>query len=273
MRSPLPPTRRRWKFRHYLLLALAILILLGIMAVYLLNRIPTWYQPMHLTDTNVDLVAEAAQERLVEFGNRVQNAPMANGVWTITQDQINALIAVRFAETRSSTRMAGRGPEGGTSINEITDPMVIFSPNVIRLAARTPILPGGGKVGGVGSLTLTVITLPPDVRPGAGRRMSGNQLGIKVTGVSINSLPLPNWVIQQKLDETIPKLSASIRQLLVSNIGNRADHYMPAINQWLDHAKRGEPFTPLLVTEGDRPFAIKNIQVDEGILTIEVGPP
>ncbi|MEI8197490.1 MAG: hypothetical protein WCI73_16465, partial [Phycisphaerae bacterium] len=150
---------------------------------------------------------------------------------------------------------------------------VLFTPNVITLAARSPILPGGGKTGGVGSLKITIKTLPPELRPGTARGGHANQLGIKITGVSINSLPLPNWVIQEQMDKAIPKLSAGIRQLLFSNIGPRADYYMPAINQWLDHVKHGEPFTPAMVTEGDRDFALKDIRIEEGQLTIVVGPP
>lgn len=260
--SPPHQKPRKSRAKRILLLLLGFLLVSSLLIGYLLYRTPSWYQPTHITDPDIDATADAAQLRIVELANQVQNAPVKSFTWSITQNQINSLIAVRVATNRPNTN-----PSEAPSSDQITDPMVYFSPGKITLAARSTRIPSSDSQGGVGSLAITLETLVPESGTG------NNQVRIAVEGLAVNSLPLPRWVIKNQIDKAGPLLVREVRRIMVSNMGNKAEHFMPDIIDWLDHAQRGEPFTPQLKTEGLRPFALKEIRVDQGKLTLRIGPP
>ncbi len=106
---------RRWKlWSGLLLLALATG---AVVSTALLYSTPDWYRPMSPTDAGMAELQGSAQVRVAELGNRFDNAAFAEYTWSITQDEINAELAVPTV----------RWP--------VSSPMVIFSPGHVTVCA------------------------------------------------------------------------------------------------------------------------------------------
>ncbi len=67
-------------------------------------------------------------------------------------------------------------------------------------------------------------------------------------------------------------LSAKVHDALLRNSGAAAAHeYTSTITDWIEHALNGAPYRPEFVRH-HRPVAIKELLVEDGRLTIVVGP-
>ncbi len=133
MRQYLPRTFRGW-VGLLLILALAVI---GF-AVLLLYSTPHWYAPLDPTDKNVMDTAEHAQNVVLDLHNKLEELPLGERTWSITQDEINSYLAVSNHDATSPAALRS---------GQVTDPIVIFKPDEMTLAARVAGVPGGGTGG------------------------------------------------------------------------------------------------------------------------------
>lgn len=251
------PQRRPWwrRWRTWLLAGAALLLFGLLLSIWMVYRTPDWYRPIRADDPNVDIFASKAQASLGQLQNNWRNAIVKETTWTITQNELNSLIAVNGEEIRRLTPRYG-----------VEDPMVSFSPDTVTFSTRMQQIPGQGGRGGIVSLVVTLKTIPPR------NAETGAKLQVAVRGVWIGSLPLPQWAVRQQLDSMWPSLLAGVQQAMTDPSNpqkNQNDHAV--IVEALEHARRGEAFVPTDPRTGRR-YPLRNIQVSDGKFTVHLGP-
>jgi hypothetical protein len=271
MTSPLqdyPTTRRRRSrlgrvlprtFGGWALLLLGLLLLAGLTAYLLARSTPAWYVLLDPTDQQVIDQAERAQRKLyLDLNNTLQAVPLGKHEWTITQDEINSLIAVHFADANAATT-------GGAAPPAVSGPIVVFTPGKITLAARTPKAPGGTPNGGVVSVVFSVRST---------QAVDGSPAGvIHIDGLWVGNLPVPRSFAQDRVQATLPQLIPAIERALSLRLGaRRSDTVKHDVEDTSRLIAAGEPF-PLEFKFDRRMVVIKEIRVDDGSLTITFVPP
>jgi hypothetical protein len=229
---------------------LAALILAALLVCWILARAtPAWYRPLDPADDAVQRTAGIAQTHItVDLHNLGQRLPLGEQSWTITQDQVNALLAVK------ADAQDGR----------IADPFVIFSPGRVTFSARFRQLPAADPRGGVGSLTLAV---------GMTRDGGPDPMGlIQLERLHAGDLPLPRSLVAGRLQAQLPELIDAVRQAVEMQFGARpAEKARPIIEQIVRCAATGQPF-PLRYKWETREFVIRELRVDDGAFTVVVAP-
>jgi hypothetical protein len=228
---------------------LGALVVLVVVVCWMLARMtPAWYLPLDPADDIVQRVAGDAQNRAyTDLHNAVQRLPLGEQSWSISQDEVNALLAVKGD--------LGHGP---------ADPFVRFAPGQITLSARVRQLPGADPRGGVGALTFSV-----GITREAGREPMGL---VRLTRVQAGNLPLPRSVVEKSLQQQIPQMIAAVQQAVEMQFGSRpAVKARSLIEEIVRTIGSGQPF-PLQYTWENRDFVIRELHVDEGRFTIVLAP-
>jgi hypothetical protein len=238
------------------LLVAGVLAVLLVSTFLLARHTPSWYVPLDPTSDHVLDEADVAQNKVaLELHNAVQRVPLGYQKWTITQDEINSLLAIRFSTA---------APDKSASF-PVSGPLVIFSGGKVRLAVRTTKIPSGNAAGGVASIVFGVTTTT---------NAGGEPIGlIKIEGVYAGSLPIPKWLVEERMRRAVPTLAAVAHQTITYQLGVRdSASMMPQIETAIRAVAMGEPF-PLKFVADHRDVLVKVIQVDDGVLTVIFGPP
>jgi hypothetical protein len=228
-----------------------VLVIMYVMA----RTTPSWYEPLDPNSQSViDAADEGERKMMPGLWNTWQRVPLGEQIWTISQTEVNSLLAVR-----------ARVPEDlhGRAYPKISSPFVMFSEGGhVTLAARTTRLPGPAPAGGVASVTFSIAVIPhgPDAAP------SGV---VKIESVQVGNLRVPKSFVAGKLRMLLPMLTDALEQgaRLSMKDWNKAQ---PQIDSMLNAIERGEPF-PLKI-ERERPVIIKDIRVNDGSLTVILAP-
>ena len=256
----LPRTRKGWAA-----LVLAILMVGSICAFFMARGTPPWYQPLDASDQQVIDDAERAQRKIyLELNNTLQAVPLGEQKWTITQDEVNSLIAIHMAQAGDTTS------KGKASIPNVSDPVVVFTPGKITLAARTPKAPGSDPRGGVVSVvfavkgTLVTEGSPPVEVPAA---------EVRISGLWVGNLPVPKSIAEDRVRALLPTLIPEVERTLNLQLGpRRTTSMMREVKGTAQSIVDGEPF-PLEFKFDRRSVVIREIRVDDGSLTITFVPP
>ena len=253
-RSPFPRlTRRAW-------LALSAAFLLAILLVlYLLVRAtPSWYQPLDATANDVIDDADVAQNKLrFELHNTMERVPLGEQEWKITDHQIDSLLAIRFSVDPDTTQP--KQPQ------VVSAPFVRFTAGKITVAARSPKIPGSNPAGGILSVTFVVdSSFAPDGAP----------MGvIHIDSAAVGNLPIPKSIVESKLKDLTPTIVALAKETITYQLGVRdAAAIMPQIETAIRAISEGQPF-PLRFRYDRRDILIREVRVEDGLLTILFAPP
>ncbi len=142
---------------------------------------------------------------------------------------------------------------------------MVFSPGKVTVAVRTPKAPGTDPAGGVVSVVFVVqTTIAAD----------GSPIGlIKIDGAYVGDLPIPKWIVEKRMRAVVPTLAAVVQQTLTYQLGlHDSASLMPQVTAAIRAVSEGAPF-PLSFVSDHRQVLVKEIRVDEGLLTVIFGPP
>jgi hypothetical protein len=252
---PAPATPRRRSLLARLGLAswrgrfawLAGLLFTFLLVCWILARLtPAWYLPLDPADDGVQRTAGEAENHLrFDLHTALERLPLGEQRWTITEDEVNALLAVKTNLTQ--------GP--------ITDPCVTFTRGQITISARAKKLPGGDPNGGIGSVRFSVGVVGNGSDP-------GGQGLVKVTGVWAGDLPLPKSIVENALRAQVPAIVDAVRQSLQMQFNPRdIDKAAPIYENIIRSIANGQPF-PLRYKWDSREFVVRDLLVEKGSLTI-----
>jgi hypothetical protein len=233
------------------------LVVVVVLTAWLMARsTPRWYQPLDPNDDGVSAEASHAQNLMAELNNSVQRVPLGDQRWTITQNELNSLLAV-YAHT--ALDQVG---------NPISDPYVRFENGKVTIAARSTRLPSGYAQGGVGSVSFSVgIVAGSDGAPKGLARLESVHVGV---------LTVPKSLVESRLRAVLPAIvTAAVdagRQLGTGSRSNPGHNFDAMIEQVVRAIVMGEPF-PLQYRIDRRDVIIKELKVEDGRFTIVVGPP
>ncbi len=230
----LPKSLRGW----IKLFSVAAMLLIGF-AVLLLYSTPHWYVPLDPNDQRVIDTAERAQNVLLDLHNKLEQLPLGQRQWSITQDEVNCFLSVHNAEITG----------GGGHAGQIADPVVLFSPGQVTIAARVAGLPGRNASGGVMTVVVGIAAIP-----GAGTEETSVQITLQ--RATIGSLPVPASMLR----DYIPQLSSLASAALAKSVDAAT----------VDQLMRGQA-APVPFMYRKHLVHIKDIQVAEGRLTLAMG--
>jgi hypothetical protein len=251
-RLPYPRSRRGW----IILVGSSLFMLLLI--TWLLSRAtPSWYHPLNPTETAVIDKAEHAQDKFLDLHNALQRTPLGDQRWTVTQDELNALLAVRF-------NAATPAPTDAVAPPLISAPFVRFTPGLVTVAARTTKVSACNANGGVVSASFVVeSSTAPDGSPVGHVRLASTHVG---------NLPIPTSVVQNKIRALAPAIITAANQAITYQFGSKSGAKVPEIETAIHAIVDAEPF-PLLFTYDRRKILVKEIRVADGSLSITFAPP
>lgn len=249
IRRYLPRTRRGW--------AATILGTLTLVAVaaFLLTRVtPWWHHPLDATQDDVIQVADDAHRRVIDLHNTLQRSMGGENTWTITDDHVNALLAVKFAEKA--------GPQAHAA--GVSAPSVYFGDGQITVSARTTKLPGGPAEGTVVSVAFSISTETD---------MNGMAWGrFQLDGLWVGALRMPKAVAEKRIEEMLPEVMPAIHQAITLQLGARnARDVGPEVERAISATLKGEEF-PLRFKVNRRTVAIREITVQDRTLAITFVP-
>jgi hypothetical protein len=249
LKKYLPRTWKGW------VLSIVGPIVLMVLIMYVMARLtPSWYEPLDPDSQNVIDASDIGEHKVMPgLWNAWQRVPLGEQLWTISQMEVNSLLAVR-----------ARVPENlnGKPYPKISGPFVMFEEGGrVTLAARTTRLPGPSPAGGVASVTFTIEVIPNDPDPPNCR--------VTIESVHVGNLRVPKSLVAGKIRMLLPALADALEQTarLSTKDWSKA---MPQIESTIHAIENGEPF-PLKLTH-DRPVIIKDIRVNDGSLTVILAP-
>jgi hypothetical protein len=248
---------RSWRGRFaWLVGGLSAVLLAGWM---LARMTPAWYDPLDPNDLGVMQAANVAQTRAGNLWNAFERVPLGEQRWTISQDEVNAFLAVNPALTPADTAAATEGNR-----LPISDPCVIFQKGKITICARALKLPSGDPQGGVGSLTFSVGIVDGD---------GGKPMGqVKLTHAWVGNLPVPASVVQGRISALLPNLRQAARRGVELQRGTQEVQKVGTIlDDLVDSLGNGRPF-PLQYKIEKKEFLIKELSVDNGAFTVVLAP-
>lgn len=254
--------RSRWrKVRNVALVVLALLMVAAGVCVYMVYSTPGWYVPMAATDAYTADYAQSAQNKLVDLlRNKPQVAHRYDQSWTITEKELNGLLASRFVS-------AGGGAGSGAGVS---GPMVHFTRDTMTFAARTTMAPSRDAAGGVVSLNVEARTVRPDEATFAA---TGNHILFAIKGVRVGNMPVPDAMARPRIEAMLPQLAAALDTAMAQAVGtDRAASQKAQVGVWLDALRTGRA-QPITLTHEGRTFQLKDFTVTDGALTLTIGPP
>jgi hypothetical protein len=220
---------------------------------------PGWYDPLNPKDLGVMQAADVAQTRVIGLWNTLERVPLGEQRWTITQDEVNAFLAVNPALTPPDTASATDGNR-----LPISDPCVVFQKGKVTICARALKLPSGDPQGGVGSLTFSV-----DIVGGEGGKPMGQ---VKLIHAWAGDLPVPASVVQGRISALLPSLRQAARHGVELQRGTQEVQKVGTIlDDLVDSLGNGRPF-PLQYKIDKKEFLIKELSVDNGSFTVVLAP-
>ncbi len=238
------------------------LLLISVLVCWLLARMtPSWYLPFDRDNLNVQDTASRAWNLLTwELSNTAEKVPQGEQRWSITQDEINSLLAVKASPPMLNGDQLLMNPVR----NPVSDPFVVFGQGQVTLCARMIQLPSGESQGGVGSLTYSV---------GIVRDAGGQPMGlVKLTNVWAGYLPIPRSFVEARLRALVPSITEAVQQIVEFQTGVRENDKMTQmIQQIMQNIGAGKPF-PLQYKIDNKEFIIKELTVDDGTFTIVLAP-
>lgn len=205
---------------------LAVLILVGLIiaAIAALMILPPyWYRPIHTMNDAVYNQADHAQASLMALRNKLRNPHPGAITWTITQREINSLLAVAYGVPKKSKTQ--HNPGG------LTDPYVRFTDNQITFAAQDSRVPGNA----VASVGVNVKLTPAGGSP--------PQATITINSLRIGNFPLPSSLLTDRLKAVLPRLSPVVQKIINVYAGPRyARAATPQIVNSVAAIFSGKPF-------------------------------
>jgi hypothetical protein len=258
----IPERRKRllpqtWRGRLGLM---GVVLLVVVLVGWILSRAtPSWYQPLNVSDTLVIDNADRAQAKLLDLRNIPGRIPLGEQTWSIREEEVNSLLAIRFTPAAAGTSAGSEKPPP-----LVSDPTVIFAGGKITVCARTIRLPGGNPKGGVASAVFSVgIVAGPDGKP----------MGLaRLTGAWVGDLPVPTWLVQSRVKAIMPALLSAADEALRAQLGRSTLlSEIPDAETILQSLVAGQPF-PLEHTNGHRRFVIKDLRVEDGEFRIVLAP-
>jgi len=212
----MPPSIKKFFSRplhRRLFIAFALLALLTFIAWTLMRMTPSWYVPLDPTSQHVIDLMERAQNSLdlrlgAKLHNAIESVPLDEQSWSISQDEVNALIA---------SRRVGDGAA----------PLVIFTPGKITFAARSKRIPSSHPDGGVGSI---VITISPNN-------------AIKLHRARLGRLPIPKFLVERRLTALAPEIIVAVQQQILLQVGSAPN--TQDIEPIITNILRGNPLPPI----------------------------
>ncbi len=235
--------------------SLAILIVVALvfsMVVALMLVPPGWYRPVHLMNNAVYNRADHAQASLMALRNQLRNPRTGAITWTITQREINSLLAVAYGIPEKSKTHQKPGA--------LSDPFVHFTSQQITLAARDSRVPGNA----VFSVTIHVALHP------AGN--AAPQARIRITALRIGNLPLPVSWLTTRLQSVLPHLSPMVRKIIDVYAGPRyADEAAPQIVHSVSAILTGKKF-PTELRLNHRRLVVRKIFIHGPLVDVSGHP-
>ncbi len=219
---------------------LIFLVLAGAVALMMLP--PGWYRPIHQMNDAVYNQADHAQASLMALRNQLRDPHPGTITWTVTQRQVNSLLAVAYGVPTKSG--ASSHHPGG-----LTDPYIRFSDNQITFAARDRRLPGNA----VASVGLRI-----DLHRGTG---AAPQARITIDALRIGNLPLPPSLLTDRLKAVLPRLAPVVRKIIDVYAGPRyATEAAPQIVDSIAAVVSGKPF-PTELRFNDRRLVVNKLAI------------
>lgn len=206
-------------------LVLCALILAAIAALMILP--PYWYRPIHTMNDAVYNQADHAQASLMALRNKLRSPKLGVITWTITQREINSLLAVAYGVPKKNKAPANPGG--------LTDPYVRLTNNHITFAARDSRVPGNAVASvGVAVDLIHNADAPP-------------QAHITIDSLRIGNFPLPSSLITDRLKAVLPRLSPVVQNIIDVYAGPRyARTATPQIVNSVAAIFSGKPFSTAL---------------------------
>ncbi len=249
-----PRTLRAWAA------IIGSLLLAALFVCWILSRgTPSWYGPFASTDNRyINNIGSGQTKILADLNNALQRTPLGDQRWTITQDELNALLTC-YLPTPDPADASVPPPL-------VSAPFVRLTPGLVTFAARTSRVSSSQRNGGVISASFVVESIP-----GTGGMPMGH---IRLASAAVGNLPIPTSIVQAKIRGLAPTLSTLINDTInrqLSSNPQRSNARDPEIETAIHAIADSEPF-PLLFTYHDRKILVKEIKVDSGLLTILFAP-
>ncbi len=255
-RFPRPRTWRGW------LGAGVGLVFAFVAAAWVLSRItPSWYAPLDPNETWVIDNAERTQNAFLDIHNVIQRVPLGEQKWSITQDEVNSFLAIRFAPPVNNNVDADTHPQ----LPAISIPCVAFEQGKVSISARASRIPGADPRGGVGTLVYSVGIL---------KNADGNAQGlVRLSGAWMGMLPVPKSIVDSRLQAMVPAIMPAILEAIELQMNSRSTlKVTPDTQALIEAMMRGQPF-PLRHTIDRKQLVITQIKVEEGMLSVVIAPP
>lgn len=220
-------------------IALILSLLLTGLVALLTAMTPSWYAPLQPGQRRVLNLADAAERVLLQLRNEIGNPARKTITWTITQSQINSLLAVRYSVP----------PSAGAKV-AFAGPFVRLNHGRITLAIRDMHLPFHS----VASVTIGLQSILTHT-PGLAKAQ------VKLEAVHIGLVPVPRAKVLGVLHQRLKEIAPLVTQTLARYAGSQyAASETPQILQYIQHAMHGKPF-PLTLRAAGRILQLVYISI------------
>ena len=221
-------------------IALLLSLLLVLIVAWLVAWTPAWYAPLPADNQHVMNLADRAERTLLKLRNQIGNPARKTITWSITQNEINSLLAARYAippSVKSSAVFVG--------------PFVRLTDGKITLAIRDMQLPFHS----VASVTVAIRTLSA----ASGKPAEAQ---VRLDAVHIGLVPVPRAKVLGALHQRVKEIAPVIRQTLARYAGSRyANAQTPQVLKYIQHAMKGHAF-PLTLPAGGRILQLTRIAIE-----------
>ena len=261
----------KWIKRFFIFILVLVLGGLAFLATsyWLSRRNPTWYKPLALNSREMEAAAHRAFNKVVAIHNMADYAAAsdtskkwreAHGVTTLpapppitisfTQDELTAFIA---HWTKLNSDRVDR---------YLTGPQFVLEEGQIKFACRIT------KLDQIG-----VLRIEPTID-------EKGMLHLEIVSVSAGSLPIPEAVVERRLDKAETELQKWIpdwqRTATIGLEGANTDAVKAAMSKLLLHTMHHQPSSPVLFMPIDShktvPMKLTKVMVGTGSITLTVEP-
>jgi hypothetical protein len=239
----------------------AVFVGLLVLTWALSRMTPGWYQPLSPNEDWVIDNADRAEKLMLDLHNVVQRVPLGEQQWSIRQDEVNSLLAIRFAPPLN----ADGSRSAPKVVPLVSDPVVVFTPGKVTVAARSTRIPGSDPRGGVGSVVFSV-GIVQDAQDG--------RMGlVKLDSVWVGSLPVPRSLVNDRLQAAMPSIIKAVEEAIELQLNTRDTAKIEGyVEQAVRDVTAGNPF-PLRYTIDRKQIVIKDLKVEDGRFTVVLEPP